>query len=657
MIADMTRTVTIGIAGHVDHGKTTLVRLLTGVDTDRMPEEKKRGLSIEPGVAPLRLPSGVLLSLMDVPGHKDYLRNAVRGLSCVEGAVLVVAADDGVMAQTKDHLDILQLLGARAGMVVLSKSDRVDEETLEYARLEIEELVAGTFLHHCPIIPFSAVDGRGIAQILNELEHLGQKLKEADATGPCRLWIDRVRNVAGHGTVVSGTLISGVLRENDPLTLLPSGKLTRARSLEWHHVKVQEACAGQRVGVNLHSVSLDEVSPGMLLAQPGTVDCVPYVNVVLHLLPQAPRGLVHQQKIRLHMGTACVQGRVIFLETASVLPGSTVIAQIRLERPLPCLAGDRFVLTFLDDYTVAGGGRILEPTKEKLRGAKASRMLPYLQCLERRDLEKALEHLFLRNPYTPLSASRTALAIGFRFNDTARVLDRWVQEDQLVNIGDRRYVTKKDYTALRRKFHEALVDILSSDPLKEWVPAEELRARVDMKLDPDLTRHLLLDLCDRNLIERGEGGYRLPHRVRRWSPRQQEIMDAIFNLVRREGLSSFAAGTIADMTQERFDRSEIQRMLDYLAAQKLLIRLRDGRYMTREAFMEAQSRVCSWIRARGAIRLSDCSTVLGYGRNRATALLEHLDAMGVTVRQGDERVLAEDHSKEFWRSAKSETKV
>jgi selenocysteine-specific elongation factor len=594
---------------------------------------------------------------MDVPGHKDYLRNAVRGLSFLEGAVLVVAADDGVMAQTKDHLDILQWLGARAGMVVLSKSDRVDEETLEYARLEIEELVAGTFLHQCPIIPFSAVDGRGIGNILNELEHLGRKLGKADSSGPCRLWIDRVRNVAGHGTVVSGTLISGVLRKDDPLTLLPSGKLTRARSLEWHHVKVQQAVGGQRVGVNLHHISLDEVSPGMLLAQPGTVDCVPYVNVVLHLSPHAPRGLVHQQKIRLHMGTACVQGRAIFLETAAVKPGSTVIAQIRLERPLPCLAGDHFVLTFLDDYAVAGGGRILEPTGEKLRGAKASRMLPYLQCLERKDLEKALEHLFSRNPYTPLSAFRTALLTGFRSDDTARVLDRWVQEDKLVCIGDHRYVRKKDYAALRRKFHEALVDILSSNPLKEWVPAEELRARVDMKLDPDLTRHLLSDLCDRNLVERGEGGYRLPHRVRQWSPRQKEMMEAIFNLVHREGLSSFAAGTIADMTQERFDRSEIQRILDYLAAQRLLIRFRDGRYMNREAFMEAQSRVCSWIRAKGAMRLSECSTVLGYGRNRATALLEHLDAMGVTIRRGDERILAEDYYKEFWRLAKSETKV
>jgi len=647
----MIKTVTIGIAGHVDHGKTSLVRRLTGIDTDRTPEEKRRGLTIEPGVAPLRLASGRLVSLVDVPGHKDYLRNAVRGLSAVEGAVLVVAADDGVMAQTRDHLDILQLLGARTGMIVLSKADRVDEETLEYARLEIEELTEATFLQNCPIVPFSALDARGTPLILHELERMASRLDGGDKARPCRLWIDRVRNVVGHGTVISGTLLSGVLRENDPLAILPSGRLTRVRSLEVHHRKVKEAAAGQRVGVNLHHVGTGEVGPGMLLAQPGTVEAAPYLNADVRLLRHAPRKLSHQQRVRVHVGTACVQGRVHFLDRALLAPGEEAIAQIRLEETIGCLAGDRFVLSFLDDYAIAGGGRILEPTREKLRTSKAGRILPYLHCLQRGDLEGAIDHLFSRSPYTPLSETQAALACGFRRRDVSRVLQRWSQEDRLVILEDGRYVRKRDHGNLRRKFHDALVDILSSNPLKECASAEELRARVDMKLDPEWTRQLLADLCHRGIMDHDEGGYRLPQRKRQWTARQKEILDAVFHFARRAGLSSFAAGTVCDHTQGRFDASEVQRILDHLAAQKRLVRLQDGRYITREALAETEQRVRSWIRIKGALRLSDCPRALGYGRTRALAVLEHLDALGVTIRLDDRRILAEDHAREFWRTA------
>ncbi|SMC22574.1 selenocysteine-specific elongation factor [Desulfacinum hydrothermale DSM 13146] len=647
----MIRTVTIGIAGHVDHGKTSLVRRLTGVDTDRMPEEKRRGLTIEPGVAPLRLTSGRVLSLVDVPGHKDYLRNAVRGLAAVQGAVLVVAADDGVMPQTRDHLDILQLLGARTGMVVLSKADRVDEETLEYARLEIEDLTEGTFLEGCPIVVFSAQDGRGTPRILKELERLASRLDGGDMARPSRIWIDRVRSVAGHGTVVSGTLHCGVLRENDPLAILPAGRLTRVRSLEVHHRKVKRAQAGQRVGVALHHVTTKEVGPGMLLAQPGTVEAAPYLNVDLGMLRNATHKLFHQQRIRVHVGTACVQGRVHLLHRTCLEPGEQAIAQIRLEEAVGCLAEDRFVVSFLGDSAIAGGGRILEPTREKLRPAKAGRMLPYLHCLQRGDLEGALEHLFARSPYTPLSTTQATVAMGFRREVVSQVLQRWCQDGRLVVLEDGRYVRKRDHGNLRRKFLDTMVDILSSNPLKEWVSGEELRARVHMKLDPEWTRHLLTDLCRRGLMDDGEGGYRMPQRKRNWTPHQKEIRNAILTFARRAGLSSFAAGTFCDHHRGRFHPSEVQRILDHLAAQKHLVRLQDGRYITREALAAVEQRVRSWIQAKGALRLSDCPQALGYGRTRAVAVLEHLDAMGVTIRLDDRRLLAKDHAEAFWRKA------
>lgn len=265
----MEKCITIGIAGHVDHGKTSLVRALTGIDTDRLKEEKQRGLSIEPGIAPLTLPSGESIALMDVPGHSDFLKNTIRGLSSVDLAVLVVAADDGVMPQTLDHLEVLKFLKAQGGFIVLSKTDLVDEETVGLAELEIREIVKDTFLEGKPVLPFSAIDNRGLPDILRSLEKEGKKAQGKSIKAPFRLWIDQVRTFSGFGTVVSGTIQTGVLKQDDLLQLQPTQKETRARFLEVHHQKVGQAVAGQRVGINLHKISVQEVSPGMVLASSG----------------------------------------------------------------------------------------------------------------------------------------------------------------------------------------------------------------------------------------------------------------------------------------------------------------------------------------------------------------------------------------------------
>lgn len=250
---EVQKHITIGVAGHVDHGKTSLVKALTGIDTDRLQEEKRRGLSIESGIAPLALTPGGTVAFVDVPGHTDFMKNTIRGLSSVDAAILVVAADDGVMPQTREHMEILRFLGAETGFVVLSKVDLVDEETLEMAVLEIRELLAGTVLEEKPIIPFSAVDQRGVEEIRGQIEKLSETCRGKNAEDPFRLWIDQIRGVQGFGSVVSGTVLSGMLKENDPLVLLPSGLEIRVRSLEVHHKRVEETVAGQRVGISLHS--------------------------------------------------------------------------------------------------------------------------------------------------------------------------------------------------------------------------------------------------------------------------------------------------------------------------------------------------------------------------------------------------------------------
>ena len=368
----MEKHITVGIAGHVDHGKTSLVRALTGIDTDRLEEEKRRGLSIESGIAPLELDSGTKISLVDVPGHTDFLKNTIRGLSGVDMAVLVVAADDGIMPQTLEHLQILEFFNAKDGFVVLSKVDLVDDEILELAELEISETLEKSFLEGKPVIPFSALDRRGLLDIRRHIEEIAQEIPGKRLELPFRLWIDQVKGFPGYGTVASGTILSGRLYQDDPLQLLPPGIETRVRSLETHHRDASEAGAGQRVGINLHKIPLKDVQRGMVLAEPGTVEATYLLNVDLQVLPGAQKPLKNRQRVRLYLGTSVTSSLAVLMEKEQLEPGERGLVQLRLTKPVGALPGDPFVVCPLNVQTTIAGGKVLEIPPQKYRKGKAS---------------------------------------------------------------------------------------------------------------------------------------------------------------------------------------------------------------------------------------------------------------------------------------------
>ena len=409
----MNKFITVGVAGHVDHGKTSLVRCLTGIDTDRLKEEKRRGLSIEPSVAPLQLPSGSQIALVDVPGHSDFLKNTIRGLSSVDTAILVVAADDGVMPQTKDHLEVLKFLKAKGGFIVLSKADVVDVETLELAEMEIREIVEGSFLEAKPVIPFSAMDGRGIHDILLAMESEAERVAGKALQDPFRLWIDQVRSFPGFGTVVSGTVLSGSIRRDDIVGLLPSGKQAKVRFIEVHHQRVEQAVAGQRVGINLHGISLQEVNLGTVLAAPGVLSPAGLLNAELSLLPTARRPILSRQRVKLYLGTYCATALLVMMENERLHPGETALVQLRLQEPLAVLPRDPFVISPMNLHCVIGGGKILETPKEKFRAAKAEKTLAYLQPLQREDVKSILGLYFSKFPSRPVTAEEISSATGF----------------------------------------------------------------------------------------------------------------------------------------------------------------------------------------------------------------------------------------------------
>lgn len=633
--------ITIGVAGHVDHGKTSLVKRLTGIDTDRLKEEKRRGLTIEPGIALLELPSGKSVALVDVPGHSDFLKHTIRGLSAVDMALLVVAADDGVMPQTLDHLEILRILGAQQGLVVISKADLVDEETLELAELEIREIVQGTAFADQPVIPFSSLTGRGLSEIRSALENGLTKVKARSLKAPFRLWIDQVRSFPGFGTVVSGTIGSGVIHRDDPLVLYPNAKETKARFLEVHHRRVDQAVAGQRVGINLHKINTQEVKPGMVLARPGWLQPIRFLNAELSLSGRTKLPLTDHQRVKLHVGTGLNQARVVLMTRSTLQPGETGLVQFRLDEPLAAAPRDSFVISPMNYNTVIGGGIIIEPSLEKFRAGKAEKTLTFLRPLRRQDLKTVTGLYFLRHPLRPVKAEEIAQFTGFPEEPVRKELLARVKSGELLNLNQQGFFPRARYESLKKELPGIMQEIFRQDAFKLTVAADEIRCRLHPGLHEAPFERLLAALLKEGKVLKTDLGYGLPGHQVSLPVEQEKLAEKLLHHAQRLGFASFSAGFFCRLHGRVYEKREIQKLLDHLQRRKLLVRLNDNRFLTFEAMEVIKDKVAHIIRTRERFTLQDAKEVLGYGRTHAIPVLEYLDTIGFTRRIGDERFLVE----------------
>jgi selenocysteine-specific elongation factor len=636
----MNKFITAGVAGHVDHGKTSLVRCLTGIDTDRLKEEKRRGLSIEPSVAPLELPSGSRIALVDVPGHSDFLKNTIRGLSSVDTAILVVAADDGVMPQTKDHLEVLKFLKAKGGFIVLSKADVVDVETLELAEMEIREIVEGSFLEAKPVIPFSAMDGRGLQDILLAMESEAESVAGKALQDPFRLWIDQVRSFPGFGTVASGTVLSGSIRRDDIVGLLPSGKQAKVRFIEVHHQRVEQAVAGQRVGINLHGISLQEVSLGTVLAAPGVLSPASLLNAELSLLPTARRPILNRQRAKLYLGTFCATALLVMMENERLHPGETALVQLRLQEPLAVLPRDPFVVSPMNLHCVIGGGKILETPKEKFRAAKAEKTLAYLQPLQREDVKGILSLYFSRFPSRPVTVEEIASSTGFPVETIQAAIKTRMRTGKMLYLDGRGYFDRVRYEFAKSQVVDIAKKIFSKDAFKLAVSSNEIRFRLDSNLDDALFERMVGELCKEGKLTRTAKGYRIPNFVVRLPSQREKLVEKVVEFAKNQGYATFSAGTYKKLYGDNFTYRDVEKVMNHLHAQKKLVRLNDDRFITTEAMQEIQEKVKELILRKGSLTLHDSWEILGYGRSRAIAIFEYLDTtVGLTCRVGDVRVL------------------
>lgn len=607
----------VGTAGHIDHGKSTLIQALTGIDPDRLEEEKRRGMTIDLGFAYLTLPSGRLVGIVDVPGHARFIRNMLAGVHGLDAVLLVVAADEGVMPQTVEHLEIVDLLEVRKGIAVVTKVDLVEADWLEMVTAELSETLAGTSLAEALVLPVSAATGQGMDELRLSLDALlAETPRRQDLRRP-RLPVDRVFTISGFGTVVTGTLVDGSLKVGEEVELQPSRRRSRIRGLQQHNRKVDIASPGSRVAANLVGVEKEELRRGEVLARSGTLSVTRRIDASVRVLGDSPRPLRHGAQVLLHTGTAEVSARAIVLGADEVAPGETGWMQLYLARPAAVVVGDRFVLRLPTPSATIAGGTFTDvsPRRHPRHDARVR------ESLERRAAGDVLQEELRKYPrgITAQALLRATLAENADVASLeARRVGQWL-------------FSPEAWASIAARATRALAEYHRNHPLRAGMPREELRSRLGLM--PAAVGAVLNELAREGVLEDRAGGLALSsHRV--------EIDAAAGGpagrLLELLGALPFAPPSLPEAMREAGASAEVVRAL---AQSGELVRLSEEIAFTRAAYESAVALVREMVAADGSVTVASLRDRMGASRRPVLALLEYLDAQRVTRRVGDRRVL------------------
>ena len=629
------RHVVAGTAGHIDHGKTSLVKALTGTDTDRLPEEKARGITIDLGFAFLEEPDGLTVEIVDVPGHERFVRNMLAGVGGIDLALLVIAADEGVMPQTREHLAICSLLRIKTGLVALTKTDLVEPDWLELVKDDVAGLMRGTFLEGAPILAVSAKTGEGLVELRAELRRLAAEVPTRAADQLPRLPIDRVFTVKGFGTVVTGTLMTGRFSADDRVEIYPRDVQAKIRGLQTHGHAVAEARAGQRTAMNLQGIERAAVTRGDVVGPPGALIASVLVDGTLELLEDAPRPVKSRDRIRFHTGTSEIMARVLLLDRAELSPGEQAFARFRLEAPLVALPGDRFVVRSYSPIVTIAGGTLLDIDPPRFK-RKAPALIAHLTLLAEggpedvveehvRQVQTAGARLAALSGRVPFGPERLTAVLG-TLQASGRILG--VERDWFLHPESAEHVRSQALAALT-EFHRA-------NPLKPGMSREELRRRAG-DTDERIFAHLLGRLDADGLVHSERDKVRLASHEVQLSPAQQRVVDQVETDFLRTGAAPPSpeealsrAGVTGDEEHELFQ---------LLVEGKRLVRIKESLFFHTQALDTIQEKLIALLRERKDIGPADIKDLLGISRKYAIPLLEYFDGRRVTMRVGERRVL------------------
>jgi selenocysteine-specific elongation factor len=636
-MGNLMKHVILGTAGHIDHGKTSLVKALTGVDTDRLKEEKERGITIELGFTFLDLPSGIRLGIIDVPGHEKFVKHMVAGAWGIDLVALVIAADEGVMPQTREHLDICRLLKVKKGLIVLTKIDLVDRELLDLVKEEVAEIVQDTFLNGAPILAVSSVSGEGIPQLLETLDLLSQEIEEKSSKGLFRLPIDRVFVIKGFGTVVTGTVISGTLSLGETVQVLPSDLEGKVRTLQVYGRSVEKTVAGERAAVNLQGIEASAIERGNVLIRPSTFRPTQLIDAYLEYLPSAPRPLKHRTHQRFHIGTTLTNASIFLLDREEVGPGEGGFIQLRLEQPVVALPQDRFVIRGSSTIQTIGGGVILDSHPDKHRRFSPS-VIADLSLLKDGTTEQVLSQHIHHSGMVGTTLEDLLNRIERPPQEIKSIIRKMVERGDLLFIDSEsiKVIEKGQYQRLKERVLNQLGEFHQRLPMKSGLSKEELRTKLPPEVDVKLFQILMNELIQLKEVVLEKDKMRLPtHQIS--SIDEKGLVKRVEGAVLKGGLQPPSPKELSEEWSER--EEEVRAIFEHLVHEGVLVKIKSEIYFHRSPFEKLKGELVNYLKGHQEITTAQFKEMTKASRKYVIPLIEYFDQIKLTLRLGEKRVL------------------
>lgn len=642
----------LGTAGHIDHGKTSLVRALTGINCDRLDEEKRRGITIELGFAWMDLPDGRRLGIVDVPGHEKFVKNMVAGAAGIDCMLLVVAADEGVMPQTREHLDICSLLGIRSGLVVLTKTDMVDAEWLELAKEDVREALKDTFLENAPIFSVSSATGQGIEELRKGIFDLVSSLSEKSRSDILRLPVDRVFTLKGFGTVVTGTVVSGECGQGEDVCLMPGGRSARARSLQVHSAQVEHAHSGQRCAINLQNLDVTDIARGDVVTRPGCLFASWRWIARLTCLPSSPLPIRQRMETHFHHGSKECAARIIFRDRDELQPGQTAIVEIHFSEPMAGIFGDHFVLRAHSPLRTIAGGVLLDPlpavlrTRDPLFRKKMEIYQELADIAKKSGGESASSSanrlvelaMFLREA-PGVDGKRLAALTGLRSKPLEKALAKAAEKGEAVcwDKDGQWWVARKVFDSSLEKCIVRASELHEREPLKSSFAPNALYVGWGEALPPKYTQKVLDEAIKRGLLRAEGNGVKLASHEIAFNEGQESLLRELQEIFQKNEYSPPYLKEILDAPG--MNGKTVLSLISHLCENGKLAKVQDGLYYSQPVLQKILEQVRQWFTVHESLDVAGMKTMFGISRKYAIPLLEYMDSVRLTLRVGNERKL------------------
>lgn len=641
------REIILGTAGHVDHGKTSLIRALTGIETDRLQEEKKRGITIELGFAYIDLACGHRLGIVDVPGHEKFVRNMVAGAAGMDMVAFIVAADEGIMPQTREHFDICKLLGIKDGLIILTKKDMVEEEWLEMVKEEVRDFFADSFLEEAPMLAVSSVTGEGIDAVKKVLDDKVRTINFQEEFGPFRLAVDRVFSMKGFGTVITGSSLSGRIAAGEDLMFYPGGLTAKIRGIQVHGKEQEVVEAGHRTAINLQGIEKEEINRGDLAATPGTMQSSTLLDADFHFLSNNSRKLKNRTQVRLHVGTREILARVVLMEKDTVEPGEDADIQLIIQEPVAVWPGDRFVLRSYSPVATLGGGVILNNAPPKRKRAterdRAHNHAVFSLYKADSDGEGLIDKMLLfleESGVQGITEDQLSTRLGLFGKKLKKQLQVPVSAKKVlvVESDSRRLVASRVIEQLNQTVLGLLEQYHKENPLKTGLAREEIRSRLRPPVDQKLFQYLMTQLAKSDLLVQEGAEVRLSSHEVTLQIDEQEMQEKIGRLYKDAGLRPPNLKDVLALFAE-FPEKQIRQVIDLLLQNGTLVKINEALFFHAEELGRLTETMQDYLGREGEIDAPGFKDLTGLTRKFSIPLLEYFDKIKLTIRVGDKRIL------------------